>query len=147
MSCTEIFKAHHSTIRTLMNEVFACLTEEDVAAHTAMLSEKLELLFKLILVHLNTEDTLLYPNLLGSGSDKARHLAHEYQKEMGWLAESFKRFVDYWALGENMTSAPDKFCRETHKILHSLKERIDKEERFLYPQLQESLPVNVPEHQ
>jgi DUF438 domain-containing protein len=142
MSSVEIFKAHHATIRTLIGEVSDHLTEDGVAAHTAMLSEKLELLFRTILVHLNAEDTLLYPDMLGSGNDKARRLAHEYQEEMGWIAGSFKRFVGHWAREENMTSEPAKFCRETHKILHSLKDRIDKEERFLYPQSQKCLPVS-----
>ncbi len=136
MSNVDIFKAHHAKIRTLTSEISDYLSAEQAAVNIDTLSNKLQLLFKIIVVHLNAEDTLLYPEMLDSDNDKARRLAQEFQVEMGWIADSFKRFVDYWPVKENITSDPAKFCREAHRILHSLKERIDKEEQYLYPQFE-----------
>jgi DUF438 domain-containing protein len=142
MSSVDIFKAHHAKIRSLISEISDFLTAEQALRNIDPLSKKIQLLFKIIMVHLNTEDALLYPEMLGSDNDKARRLAKKYQEEMGWIADSFKSFVDYWPLQENITSDPAKFCRETHKILRSLNERIDKEERYLYPQFALALPAN-----
>lgn len=136
MSSLDIFKAHHAKIRSLIGELQGCLHADRVADGSGMLSDKFKLLFKVILLHLDTEDTLLYPEMFGCNNDKIRLLAKEYQVEMGWIADSFKSFVNYWAKNENMAAAPDKFCREAHRILHSLRERIDKEEQHLYPQFE-----------
>lgn len=136
MSSLDIFKAHHAKIHSLIGEIQNSLHAEQVADSSGMLSDKFQLLFKVILLHLDAEDTLLYPEMLACSDDKIRLLAKEYQAEMGWIAETFKGFVDYWAIKENMVADPDKFCRESHKILHSLRERIVKEDKDLYPQFE-----------
>lgn len=136
MSSLDIFKAHHAKIHSLIGELQNSLHAEQVADSSGMLSDKFQLLFKVILLHLDAEDTLLYPDMLACNDDKIRLQAKQYQTEMGWIADTFKGFVDYWTIKENMVADPDKFCRESHRILHALRERIDKENKYLYPQFE-----------
>lgn len=141
MSSIDIFKAHHAEIRSLINSTSNYLSEDQAVPNIDALWKNLQALFKIITVHLNTEDTLLYPEMLDSGNSKVSKLAKEYQTDMGWIVDSFKDFMDYWPL-QKIASDPVKFCHEMHKIIHSLKERIDKEERYLYPQFELAVPAN-----
>lgn len=97
MSSLDIFKAHHVKKRSLIGELQDCLYADRVSDGSGVLSNKFQLLFKVIDLHLDTEDTLLYPDMFGCNNDRIRLLAKEYQVEMGWIADSFKDFVNYWA--------------------------------------------------
>ena len=84
--------------------------------------------------HLKSEDWLLYPDLLDNSDPRIVLLARRFCAEMGDLSKAFLDYSERWMkvpIGEYWTD----FCRETRAITDALIERIEREDRLLYPLL------------
>jgi hypothetical protein len=82
--------------------------------------------------HLKAEDWLVYPKLLRSSDPSIVHIAQFFVSEMGGLALAFREHSERWgayAINSDWAS----YRQETAQLLKTLKTRITREDRDLYP--------------
>lgn len=87
----------------------------------------------LIKFHLAAEDQVLYPRLATSGVPEVEQLSTRYQDEMQGLAEAFGEFVVRWRVPARLRADPDGFRNDANTVLKALYERLQREDRELYP--------------
>ncbi|MDI1296539.1 MAG: hemerythrin domain-containing protein [bacterium] len=85
-----------------------------------------------LIAHLALEDRILYPAMQRAPDDRTRTVAAKLQTETGALAEVFTRYMSSWT-DERIAREWRAFCAETQQILKALGERIEREDRTLYP--------------
>jgi hypothetical protein len=86
----------------------------------------------ILIRHLKAEDWLLYPKLLRSSDPRVVQIAQFFVNEMGGLATAFRDHSERWgsyAIGSDWAG----YRRETAQLLKTLKTRITREDRDLYP--------------
>ncbi|MDR7156028.1 iron-sulfur cluster repair protein YtfE (RIC family) [Sphingobium xenophagum] len=85
-----------------------------------------------LIAHLALEDRILYPKMQRSANPLARKTALQLQGETGALAEGFTRYMAAWS-DDRIAREWPAFCAETQAILATLTQRVDRENRTLYP--------------
>ncbi|WP_232313794.1 MULTISPECIES: hemerythrin domain-containing protein [unclassified Sphingobium] len=85
-----------------------------------------------LIAHLALEDRILYPALQRAADPLTRERATLLQKETGALADRFSVYMAAWS-DDRISSQWSDFCAETRLILTALSDRIDRENRALYP--------------
>ena len=94
-------------------------------------------LASLLIRHLKSEDWLLYPRLLHSGNERVALTARAFAASMGDLATGFHEYVGRWgatAIGKDWNG----YQRETSEILRALALRMAREDRDLYPLVEQA---------
>jgi len=101
----------------------------------------------ILIRHLKAEDRLLYPKLLRSSDPSVVQIAEFFVNEMGGLALAFREHSERWG-AYAIDSDWAGYRRETAQLLKTLKTRITREDRDLYPLCNASvMPTETPESQ
>lgn len=133
MAATDRYRQHHSELDALFNKVVQQLHNPvgDKWAHdtTRLLSEFTARLS----THLSVEDNTLYPNLLASGHADLMRMATHYKAEMGNLYGSYMNFWKRWRSAAQLQKDTGDFLKEARAIFSTLRARIEREDRELYP--------------
>ena len=85
-----------------------------------------------LIAHLALEDRILYPAMQRAPDVAVRKTAAQLQSETGALADRFTRYMADWS-DDRIAGEWSVFCAETRLILAALAERVDRENRTLYP--------------
>ncbi|MBI3420320.1 MAG: hemerythrin domain-containing protein [Proteobacteria bacterium] len=133
MSVTESLHRQHLEILKLAGQIEAQLPSLPSGAEAKEVHQILSDLTRVLTVHLALEDKALYPELAKSYSAKARALSQEYMNEMGHLAQAYKEYIGVWSSSQAIQDRAAIFRAQTLQLFGLLKERIDKEEKYLYP--------------
>lgn len=85
-----------------------------------------------LIAHLKAEDWALYPQLMASDDPHVAATARAFSDEMGGLSAAFSVYSQRW---DAMSISQDwhSFCLETKDIIAALTDRIVRENRELYP--------------
>lgn len=94
-------------------------------------------LARLLMGHLALEDRIFYPAVQRMADEHVRATAQRLQTEIAPLAGAFSAYMADWN-EDRIHREWAGFCAETRDILDSLGSRIDKEERILYPLVNDS---------
>lgn len=129
----DLLKNQHITIRQLVREIEERIYSGDLTVQAFDISLKIGQLSGLLLLHLKSEDEVLYPSLMHSTDEKTRNLSQEFNRDMGSLAGDFMEYKRTYMLASRIKSEPQKFKLESQTIIAALKNRLDKEDRYLYP--------------
>lgn len=86
-------------------------------------------------IHMKTEDKFLYPELINSSNTNLRNISKEYSEEMGNIHVIFTEFKNQFNTKNKILNDKDKFLIESKKVLKLLENRIDKEDKNLYPEI------------
>lgn len=89
-----------------------------------------------LIAHLKAEDWLLYPRLLESGDARVASTAQAFVEEMGGLAAAFNTYVESWD-AFRIEREWAAYKAETAGIIAALRCRINRENRELYPLIEE----------
>ena len=130
---TDLLKNQHIMIRLLVSEIESRIQERDIVPQAFELSLKIGQLSGSLVLHLKSEDEILYPTMMRSTTDKIRKTAEEFNREMGSLAQKFIEYKRTYMLASNIKVDPKKFIAETETIICALKNRLENEDRILYP--------------
>jgi iron-sulfur cluster repair protein YtfE (RIC family) len=101
-------------------------------AHPAQVGAIRWQLARQLMAHLALEDRILYPALQKSGDTQVRDTAARLQTETGALADAFATYMSAWS-DDRVARDWSGFCSETARILTALTDRIDRENKRLYP--------------
>lgn len=131
----ELLKGQHTHIWKLVRETETVLNADNVnvGAIAFDLSLKIGQLSGALVLHLKSEDDYLYPELLKSESGEIRALAESFSQEMGSIAEKFTEYKRTYMMASKIKEQPEIFKQDTKRIFLALKNRLDKEDRKLYP--------------
>jgi iron-sulfur cluster repair protein YtfE (RIC family) len=82
--------------------------------------------------HLKAEDWVLYPRLIANSDPTVAGTALAFSDEMGGLADAYRAYVNKWTA---ISIAYDwsAYCEETRAVIEALTNRINRENRDLYP--------------
>lgn len=126
------YRRQHDEIRScldLLGEVSEQVRKPESARQAAALLASIS---SLVLLHLIAEDHFLFPSLTNHADQNVRTIAALYLRTGRDLRQDFMRYAEQW--GELLIHAePDRFYRETQEILARLHQRIEQEDRNLYP--------------
>jgi hemerythrin-like domain-containing protein len=84
--------------------------------------------------HLALEDQLVYPVLAACPNGETAALAKRMMSEIGDLAAKWRDYITLWTTGD-IRARPDDFRAHTAAVRAALHERIEREERDLFPRL------------
>ena len=129
----ELLKNQHGNIRQQISEIDTSLGAGNISGKAFDLSLKIGQLSGLLVLHLKSEDEYLYPSLRKVQSAEIRMLAEGFNREMGSIAEAFTEYKRTYMLASKIKEQPEVFLSETKRIFIAIKNRLDKEDRKLYP--------------
>ena len=133
MKSIDRYKHQHKIILSL------CTALEDAAVLTVLekkfsyYQSVLKTLDNILAVHLESEDNFLYPDFAQDNSKKVRETAQRLQEEMAPVTAVYVAYKKRYLLKENVFSDTDTFLQETKVFVLTLQNRINKEEKELYP--------------
>ncbi|NMA68258.1 MAG: hemerythrin domain-containing protein [Desulfitobacterium sp.] len=128
----QLLKSQHLTIRELLSELEKELRTGNIEEKAFDISLKISKLSGVLTLHLRSEDNYLYPNLKDAKEPQVRETAAKLYKEMGDLAEEFNQYKSTYMSATKIKANPQEFHQVSLKIIQSLKQRLDLEDRKLY---------------
>ncbi|MDT8759088.1 hemerythrin domain-containing protein [Sphingomonas psychrotolerans] len=85
--------------------------------------------------HCTREDRQVYDRLLSSGDAAATNIAWCHRAEHGLLGPAFANYMAAWPVGR-ISGEWERFRAETRILMADLAERIEREERLLFPHVE-----------
>lgn len=90
----------------------------------------------LIKLHLAVEDQVLYPALQADGQSDLAQLAQHYQSDMVPIAAAYDAFARRWNTSQRVRENVVEFRDDANLVLRKLHERMLREDRDFYPQIE-----------
>lgn len=128
----EKFKADHVSILGSVTELRR-LVQAGIANNAAAIANMIVSISAIIKLHLASEDRVLYPALKRSSNAAVTQTAEKFQTEMGTIATAYGDFSRKWNISSKIAAEPEAFRKAADQIFKALYERIQREDRELYP--------------
>ena len=126
---------HHKKLWDFLQKLQSYQSDAEVLAHGKEISATISQLSGIVSVHLAAEDKYLYPALQKDPAAHIQQLAAKFSREMGTLADVYKAYRDRFMLTSQIEADPALFLKETARVLQALSNRLQKEDKELYPLL------------
>lgn len=137
MSRLNNFKRQHREIRELADKISMILNQDLLVQDPMEVRNLLSTLSGKLMMHLAMEDQFLYPNLMESNDSQIQTTAARFSTEMGDLVKVFKDYSAKWLNPSTIQANHEAFIKESRAIFQALLKRIDREDRELYPLVEE----------
>ncbi len=139
MNQIEEYRRQHRELSEFVAMVRSLLDENQlkIEANARLAYEKLSGLAETVRNHLSGEDKGLYPKLLVDEDPKVKAIAWGFIRNESPLRKEFEAYARRW-LKSGRVQYSDDFVRDTTEVLDALIKRIDKEEKELFPRLEEA---------
>lgn len=119
--------AHVRTLRAL--------SAAGIAEEAPAIAREVIAMSAVIKLHLSVEDRFLYPAMQQAGAQLAQQ-ARKYQDEMTTIAAQYGQFSRQWNDAQRVAEHPEQFRADANRVLRVLFERIERENRDFYPQIE-----------
>jgi hemerythrin-like domain-containing protein len=131
------FKREHvellSAVTTLRE-----LVQSGVREHAESIFKQLLSMSSAIKLHLAAEDRVLYPALANATDPLVAQTGRQFQEEMGGLAATYAAFAARWNLTSKIAADPQGFRDDANLIFKALHHRVQRENRELYPLVEQA---------
>lgn len=127
-------KRQHKEIRASLEAILCLIGQNNISDKALELAREISSLSGKLKVHLIFEDNFLYPDL-DKRNNKLKEIGQAYKKEMQDIGHKFMEYKDNYNTRGKIVAKTEAFVKDTIKIFELLKERLDKEDRELYPYL------------
>lgn len=134
---TRMYREQHEHLLAAARELDALLDAGALRADGKAARAALSRLSGRLHVHLAMEDRSLYPGLLARPEAPVRDAAARLQEEMGRLRAEVDAYLLRWRSVRDLEDRPEGFVAETRAMLAALEARIRREDRELFPLLDE----------
>jgi len=137
MTTVAHLRESHAEIAEMIQDLEAGLTRENLSIRTnAKAMHKLLCdLAEKVRAHLGEEDKEMYPQLLTKG-DAMKYTAWNFIAGQSELRKEFEAYYKKWLKDCNFNFT-DAFLTETRGVIGALVARIEREEKVLFPKLEE----------
>ena len=132
MARTTRFREQHSDLLKVAAELDGLLVESQLAQDATNARRCLSGLLGKLVVHIGTEDKVLYPELRAHKDAAVATLATRFAKEMEGTANAVKAYSDKWPAPSAIRQNPKAFIADTKGVLRVLADRIRRENSELY---------------
>ncbi len=126
------FKHDHAVILGRVGELRR-LVQAGAADNAPAIANLVVSISAIIKLHLSSEDRVLYPALSASSDSAAVRTAERFKSEMGAIAAAYSEFSRKWILASRVAAEPEAFREDANRVFKALHERIQRENRELYP--------------
>ncbi len=130
-----LVKQHHE-ILNILHKMSCILEEKDSSDHTVRAVNLYKLLIKLqslLNSHLLLEDDYMYPVLREHPDARVRNVVNSFFAEIDGLKRTFSAYAGKWGSAESIANSYPVFVSETREIITALQNRINREEKDLFP--------------
>ena len=134
---SEVFLDAHRDLLQLIETMSSRLKRAELERYANDMRGMLSMLAGKLTIHLAMEDKALYPRLATHKSPLVRETAERLAHEMGGILEVFKDYLARWPTAEAIQGDVSRFIVETNQICDAMRTRIAKEDRELFPKLDE----------
>ncbi|MEO7365933.1 MAG: hemerythrin domain-containing protein [Sphingomicrobium sp.] len=124
----------HGTILTIVAKLRQLIGRATPPPQLHLFALRHELTATLV-SHLKAEDWVLYPRLMANPDVTIATTAQAFSKEMGGLAAAYSDHCKRWSASAIAADWPG-YCRESETLADALANRIQRENRELYPLLE-----------
>ena len=134
MALTDTLKRQHHELEVIVATIHKQMASKETIKENAR--EVRRLLSKLagkLKMHLAMEDKILYPKLLDSDETNNKRTAKEFLDEMGQIGELFGQYLNNYATEKEIYEDIEGFIYNSNGLFKCLAERIEKEDKILYP--------------
>lgn len=132
MARTDKFRQQHNELLALANELQALLHEDALSKDGAAARHCLGNLMGKLVMHLSTEDKVLYPELEAHKDPAVATLARRFANEMKATSASVVAYNGRWATPTAIKANAHDFIKETKEVIKILADRIKRENQELY---------------
>lgn len=132
MARTDRFRAEHEQLLDMARQLQSHLDPVRLAADASAARTCLGKLMGRLVLHLATEDKVLYPEFAASQDPKVAAIGRRFASEMASTVPLVTAYNDKWATPSAIKRDPHAFIAETRKILSVLADRIRRENQELY---------------
>lgn len=139
MNRTDNLRRQHDAALALVTEIvdegryLSGDSEAERGARASVIAMQLSKLTGLLRIHFAQEDRMLYPRLMRSADAETAAVATRFFDEMGGLGAAYEQFAERWTRLGAIAAAPDAFIAEAESVFAALGNRIERENRELYP--------------
>ncbi len=137
MEPLEKLRTQHIELLDHCNQLLELLDRQMTVQHAEQTFEELETISTNLAEHLRLEDDFLYPALQIRSQRPIRDTAKRFADTLGGLRQAYADYTGKWSTPEAISDSPADFCNQTRDITAALQVRIEKEERGLFPLLEE----------
>ncbi|QGU95892.1 hemerythrin domain-containing protein [Clostridium bovifaecis] len=130
-------KRQHIEIGELIESINKLIKQNNIENDANEIAKNINILSGKVKIHLDSEDKFLYPDLLREGNDKIKSISKSYVNEMGNIAAVFMDYKNRFNTKSKILGNTDGFKKETCNVLKVLTNRLQKEDRELYPLISE----------
>jgi hemerythrin-like domain-containing protein len=109
------------------------LVQTGVKEHADAILGQLVAMSSVIKLHLAAEDRVLYPALVSAADPLVAETGKRFQTEMGDLAQAYTAFVSRWNMASKISHDPEGFRSDANNVFKALHQRVQRENRELYP--------------
>jgi hypothetical protein len=137
MTTVAHLRESHAELTEMIQDLEAGLTRENLSirANAKAMHKLLCDLAEKVRAHLGEEDKEMYPQLLTKG-DQMKYTAWNFIAGQSELRKEFEAYYKKW-LKDCDFNFTDAFLTETRGIITALVARIEREEKVLFPKLEE----------
>jgi len=125
----------HQDMLDLAAKICAYQGQQQVKENATTISMLLSELAGKLKMHLTVEDQFVYPKLAQNSDVKVQKISHDFANEMGDLGAIFGDYKTRYLGATKITNHADIFLTDTKNVFAALTKRMDKENRLLYPLL------------
>ncbi|MBP7352439.1 MAG: hemerythrin domain-containing protein [Comamonas sp.] len=129
------FKHQHGDIKRRIAEL-RDLARAGADTHAEAIAQGIVAMSALIKLHLAVEDQVLYPALQADRQSDLARLARHYQSDMVPIAAAYDAFARRWNTSQRVREDAQGFRDDANLVLRKLHERMLREDREFYPQIE-----------
>ena len=107
-----------------------------VARNAAEIAQGIVAMSATIKLHLAVEDRALYPAVARSADAELARKGREFQEEMDAIAAAYEGFAKRWNNARNLELDERGFRDDANAVLRRVHERMQRENRDLYPRIE-----------
>lgn len=107
-----------------------------VARNAAEIARGIVAMSATIKLHLAVEDRAMYPALARSADADLARTGRAFQEEMDAIAQSYEAFARRWNNARSLERDEDGFRADANSVLRRVHERMQRENRDLYPRIE-----------
>jgi len=128
-------KRQHSEVIDLAKYILDNIKNCTVDQNLNEIVKSINIITGKLKVHLINEDKYLYPYLLGSSDEALNRFGKKYNEEMKEVSKAYEDYKTKYNTITKIKNNIERFNEDTKQIFQDLSNRIDREEKELYPML------------
>ncbi|MBV7273701.1 hemerythrin domain-containing protein [Clostridiaceae bacterium UIB06] len=125
----------HNEVMDLANYILKNIKSRTIEQNLNEMVKSINIIAGKLKIHLLNEDKYLYPNLLSSSDLALNAFGKKYSEEMKEVSKTYEDYKFKYNTASKIKQNIEKFTKDTEVIFRVLSNRINREEKELYPLL------------